>query len=64
VNEIWYNIVNFKIRPQRYWSTFYFRSVRAFFNSATPSPRATERSIWTPRSTFCGRTIWWIRATA
>jgi len=32
VNEIWYNIVNFKIRPQRYWSTFYFRSVRAFFN--------------------------------
>lgn len=32
IDEIWYDIVNFQIRPQRYWSTFYFRSVRAFYN--------------------------------
>lgn len=31
-DEIDYQIVNFNIQPQRYWSSFYFRSLRAFYN--------------------------------
>ncbi len=31
LNEIDYSIVGFDIRPQRFWSSFYFRSLRAFF---------------------------------
>lgn len=30
--DIRYQIVNFDIKPQRYWSSFYLRSLRVFFN--------------------------------
>jgi hypothetical protein len=30
--DIAYQVLEFEVRPQRYWSTFYFRSLRAFFN--------------------------------
>ncbi len=34
LEEIRYQIVNFDLQPQRYWTTFYFRSLRAFFCTA------------------------------
>lgn len=33
LNEIGYELVTFNIQPQRYWSSFYFRSLRAFYNA-------------------------------
>ncbi len=33
LNEIGYQLVTFNIQPQRYWSSFYFRSLRAFYNA-------------------------------
>jgi Acyl-coenzyme A:6-aminopenicillanic acid acyl-transferase len=34
LNEIDYDIVNFELSPQKIWSSFYLRSVRAFWNTA------------------------------
>jgi len=34
INEIDYEIAIFPVSPQRFWSSFYFRSVRAFYNLA------------------------------
>lgn len=31
IDEIRYQILDFNLRPQRYWSSFYFRSLRAFY---------------------------------
>jgi len=31
LDEVNYDLVTFNIRPQRYWSTFYYRSLKAFF---------------------------------
>ncbi len=31
LDEIWYDLITFNIRPQRFWSSFYFRSVKAFW---------------------------------
>lgn len=31
LEEIRYQIIEFNLRPQRYWSSFYFRSLRAFY---------------------------------
>ncbi|MDP8223378.1 MAG: carcinine hydrolase/isopenicillin-N N-acyltransferase family protein [Candidatus Lernaella stagnicola] len=34
LDEIGYSVINFTIQSQRYWSSFYLRSVRAFWNLA------------------------------
>lgn len=31
LNEIWYDLITFNMRPQRYWSSFYYRSVKVFW---------------------------------
>ena len=32
LDDIDYQLMDFHVRPQRYWSSFYFRSLRAFYN--------------------------------
>ncbi len=34
IDEVEYDVVNFQLKPQRFWSSFYFRSVRVFHNLA------------------------------